>query len=275
MRLRPADEDQFAGDLGARAERADADIGARQLLGDDAHGDLAHAGAAEFFRDGQAEDAEIGEAGDDVERDILVLGVPLLREGRHIVRREFTHFRADRLERVVEPGRADGFRRLVMVDQLREAGAVGRRIAFEHEPGHGVATPRGDLFAGQAEVGKPDDLALAHRNAAEHLRQKLGEADPGQKLLGLAIGALGRQALGVMDEFAKALLIGGEPGEAMSRVLIGLDQLGRQLVVLAHPSPHGGQRLAVKRLDGFKRRMGVGEPVGGVGVRRCGHDGRS
>ena len=108
-------------------------------------------------------------------------------------------------------------------------------MPVEDQPVDGGGTPRSDLLAGQPEIAEPDDLALAHRNAAENLREKFGEADPGQKLLGLAIGALGREALGVIDEFAQALHIGREPGEAVRGVLIGLDQLAGQLAVLASP----------------------------------------
>ena len=79
---RAADQDEFGGDFRARAERADADIGARQLLGDDAHGDLAEPDAAELLGDGQAEDAELGEAVDDLERDIVVLADATHARGR-------------------------------------------------------------------------------------------------------------------------------------------------------------------------------------------------
>ena len=58
----PPHEDQFGGDFRARAERADADIAARKLLGDDAHRDLAEPQAAVFLGDRQAEDAHFGEA---------------------------------------------------------------------------------------------------------------------------------------------------------------------------------------------------------------------
>ena len=58
----PLLQDQLAGDLGARAERADADVAARQLLGDDAHGLLAEAQPAELLRQRQAEHAELGAA---------------------------------------------------------------------------------------------------------------------------------------------------------------------------------------------------------------------
>ncbi len=63
------------------------------------------------------------------------------------------------------------------------------------------------------------------------MREEFGEADLVQKLLGLAIGALGREALGVVDEFAQALHIGREPGEPVGGVLIGLEQIIGDLAV--------------------------------------------
>ena len=57
LRLRAADQDEFGGDLGPGAERADADIAARQFLRHDAHRDLAEPHAAISLGDGEAEDA--------------------------------------------------------------------------------------------------------------------------------------------------------------------------------------------------------------------------
>ena len=81
LRLGAAAEDQLGGDLGAGAERADADVAARELLGDDAHRGLGQAGAAVFLGDGQAEDAELAHLLDDLDRDQLVLQVPAVGEG--------------------------------------------------------------------------------------------------------------------------------------------------------------------------------------------------
>jgi hypothetical protein len=74
-------KDQLGRDLGPGAERADADIAARQLFRDDAHGRLGQAEAAEFLGDGQAEDAHFGQFLDDLHRDQLVLEVPFMRMG--------------------------------------------------------------------------------------------------------------------------------------------------------------------------------------------------
>ena len=86
---------EFAGDFRARAERADADIAARQLLGDDAHRFRAHLRAAEGLRRGQAENAELAELGDCVDRNQLVVVVPGRRERRDLLVGERAELAAD------------------------------------------------------------------------------------------------------------------------------------------------------------------------------------
>ena len=103
-----AAEDKLGGDLGAGAEPADADIAARQLLGDDAHRFLAQPHAAVILGDGEAEHAELGHLRDDIERDVFVAQMPFLRVRHDLAVGEFAHFLADRVERVVEPAGADG-----------------------------------------------------------------------------------------------------------------------------------------------------------------------
>ncbi len=80
LRRRSAAEDELGGDFAARAERADADIAARKLFADDAHGGLAKARAAEFFRDGEAEDAELTHLPNDFERNEFVAHMPFVRD---------------------------------------------------------------------------------------------------------------------------------------------------------------------------------------------------
>ena len=74
--LGAAARDQFGGDLGTRAQRADPDITARELLGDDAHGFLAEPQAAIFLRDGEPEHAELRHLRQHFERDVAVGAMP-------------------------------------------------------------------------------------------------------------------------------------------------------------------------------------------------------
>ena len=82
--LRAAGQDQFGRDLRARAERAHADIAARQFLGHHAHRGLGQARAAIFLRNREAEHAQRAHFRDHVERNQFVLQMPLMREGRDL-----------------------------------------------------------------------------------------------------------------------------------------------------------------------------------------------
>ena len=107
LRLGAADQDQFGGDLRAGAERADADIAARQFLRHDAHRDLAEPHAAVILGDGEAEHAHRAQTRDHLERDVGVGAVPVLGMRDDLGVGEAAHLAADRLERLVETGVAD------------------------------------------------------------------------------------------------------------------------------------------------------------------------
>src|SRR5262249_43755351 len=82
-------------------ERADAYIATRQLLGDDAHRELAHAEAAPLLRHGQSEHAELGHLLDDLDRDQFVLEVPAMGMRRHFAVDEAAELPPHFLERLV------------------------------------------------------------------------------------------------------------------------------------------------------------------------------
>ena len=109
---------------------------------------------------------------------------------------------------------------------------------------------RRDLFRAEAEVGEAHDLALVHRNPAENLREIFAEAHPGEQLLGHAEAALFAHARRIGRHFLDRLDIGRKPREPVSGVLLGFDQGGAELAVLAHPFAHRGQRAIQKPLDG-------------------------
>ena len=263
LRLRSADQDEFGCDLGACAERADPDIAARQFLGNDAHGDLAEPHAAKALGDCEAEDAEIREARDHLERDVGVGAMPVLRVGDDLRVGEATHLAADRLERLVEAGVAD---RAVggVADELGERGAVCRRIAAaDQRLDRRRLAERPHLAVRKAEVGQPDDLALIHRQAAEDLGEVLAEADAGQKLLGPAEAALLVHPPRISRELADGFDISRKPGEAVDGVLLSLDPLGAELAVGKHP-------LADRRHRAFEEAGGSGLGLPGEVVERHG-----
>ena len=164
-----AAEDQFGGDLRARAERADADIAARQFLGDHAHGLLAEPHAAEFFRDGEPEHAELGHLRDDLERDVAVGAVPGLRVADHFAVGEFAHFLADRFQRLVEAARADRGA-MAGAHQLDQAGAPFRGVAAGDQAFDHRIDARGNLRRRQA----PDRSAAPPRPGSSECRRRSG-----------------------------------------------------------------------------------------------------
>ena len=95
-------QDELARDLRARAERTDADVAARQLFRGNAHGFLAERHAAELFRQRQAENAELGELRDDLERNVFVLEMPLVGVRINFIEREAAHQILDLRVRLIE-----------------------------------------------------------------------------------------------------------------------------------------------------------------------------
>ena len=223
-----AAEDQLRGDLVAGADRADADIAARQLLGDDAHRLLAEAEPAELLGDGEAEHAELGHLADHFERDVGVGAVPCLRVRHHLGVGELAHLLAHGVEDVVEPAVADG-RAAVLGHQGDQAGAVFHRVAGGDELVGRAGKARRHRLGVEPEIGGADELALAHQDAAGHLRQELAGADADQQLLDLAEPALLAHALRVGGELADRLDIGREPGEAVGGALLALDRVRIEL----------------------------------------------
>ena len=106
---------------------------------------------------------------------------------------EFAHLLADRIECVVEAAGADG-RVRPLAHQFGEPRAARRSVAGGDQMIDGRRHARRHGRRAQSEIGKAHDLALAHRDAAEHLRQIFAGADAHQKLFGLAEGARRHQA---------------------------------------------------------------------------------
>ena len=161
LRLGAAGRISSAGDLRAGAERADADIAARQLLGDDAHRHLAQAEPALLLGHGQAEHAELGQlARPPPAGSARRAGASHGRTARPRPRRSGGTGRASspaprrpgqRAEVAeVEPSAISSARR----------SAHGRGVARDQ-----LARPRGVLERRgiEAEIGRPHDLDLADR----------------------------------------------------------------------------------------------------------------
>ena len=213
--LRATEADKLRRDLRARAEGADAEIGATQRLRDKAHGDLAEAEAAELLWHGQAEDAHLRELAHHGQGNERIFLMPFLRMGRDLGGGEAKELATGGFQQLViqrefaEPALGDrggkGEARVVEgggVGEGMQGGAKGFQPRLRH--GH---------------VGGADDFGLAHRDAAGELRAVLGEAKAEDRGFHLAEATCRLHAAGPGKGLAQRLDIGGLPGEAVGREL--------------------------------------------------------
>ena len=148
-----AAENKLGRDLGAGAETADADIAARQFLGDDAHRFLAEPHAAVILGDGEAEHAELGHLRDDIQRDVFVAQVPFLRVRHDLAVGELAHLLADRSSVSSSPV-APTVASWRSPHQFGEPGAVRRGVAVGDQMLDRGRHPRGDRGGAQPEIGR-------------------------------------------------------------------------------------------------------------------------
>ena len=163
---------------------------------------------------------------------------------------EAAHFAANRLKCLIEAGIANCA--LVRVLDLGcERRAVVRGVAGPDQCLDDRLVPeRFDVGFIEAEVGKADDLALVHGNAAEYLGEIFAKPDPREQLLGLAESALLVHPAGVGRHFFDRLHVGGEPGEAVNGMLLGLDLRGVEPACYAHSLAHCGDGAIQEPLGG-------------------------
>ena len=148
-----------------------------------------------------------------------------MRVGRDLALGELAHLVADGFQRVVEPV-IEQRARSQQLDQACSAlgGVAGGDQEFELR-----RHSRRDLRAGDAQIREPDDLALAHRDAAEDLRDVLAEADAHRDRLELAEPPLAAQPLRIGGELAHGLDVGGEPREPVRGALLAIEDAARHL----------------------------------------------
>ena len=248
LRPRAPAEDQLGRDLGPGAEAPDPDITPAKLLGNHAHCGLSHARAAELFRDGQAEHAQFRHLLDDRHRDQLVAQVPAMGVGRHPVVGKAAELLAHQAEFLVEGAVAEGGNTLALGHDrgqphprrvtITRAQTRHRRIGAEGRQ-HRLADP---------DIGGPDDLALAHRDAAGDLGEVFAAADGQDQPLDLA--QLGRrlQPCCPARHLAQACRVGGQPGQPVGGVLLGLQHPPGDPAPGADPQRQQAPRRAHQRL---------------------------
>ena len=155
-----------------------------------------------------------------------------MRVGLDFGGREFAHLVADRFERLVKARVADRCRALLCAHQFDEAGAVFACIAGCNERLDHRRAALCDLRGRKAEIGKANELALVHGNAAKDLRAIFADTNRDEQFFDLAEAAFFLEALGVAGHFPDRLDIGRKPSEAMDGMLFAVDQGSGNLAIL-------------------------------------------
>ena len=213
LRLGAAGADQLGRDLRARAERAAADIAARQFFGDDAHRELAHAQPAPFLGHRETEHAEIGHLLHHRQRDEFVAQMPAVGVRRHLGIDEAAELAAHLLQCLVaqfERTEAAGVE--TVGDQLGDAAAHRRGIGRD-QLCDGRSLERGAV---EAEVAGSHDLDLADGDAALQLREILAIGRLEDELLEFPAGP----RFGPSPHLTQGRDIGRDPGVAVRGELL-------------------------------------------------------
>ena len=246
-------DDQLGGDFGTRSERTNPDIAARELLRDHAHRLLTESKPAILLRDREPEHAQLRHLREDVERDVAVGAMPLLRLWCDFAVGELVHLVADRRQRLVQPAIAD---RAVVVGphQLDQAGAALDIAGSERL--QRARHARSDRIRCEPDIGRTHDLALAHGNAALNLGEVFADAELDQQLLDLAQCTARMHPLGIGRELPHRFDIGREPGKAVRGALLAIEQPVDHLIIHHDAPAHRRRRVSEQRLNGLRRRSG-------------------
>ena len=239
LRLGAADEDQFGGDLGARAERADADIAARQFLRHDAHRDLAEPHPAIGLGDRQAEHAHVAQGPRSPRAGYRRWRDASLARGDRPRRRRSGAFRRESPRR---SRRGRGRRsRLRAPPPIRAARAARfSRVLPVAISASTTSVRNGAISSGPRPKSarrtiSPWFIGMPPKICARYSPRPIRVSSS----FGLAEAALLAHAPRVGGHFLDRLDIGREPGEAVGGMLLGFDLGGAELAVFAHPFAHG------------------------------------
>ena len=114
----------------------------------------------------------------------------------------------------------------------------------------------------KAEIARPHQLALAHRNAADDLGEIFAERDAHEVFLDLAERAGAGHAFGIGGELAHRLDIGGEPGQPVGGALLAIEQAADRLACHHHPLAHLGHGIGQQGIEGGGRLAAEFDQVG-------------
>ena len=111
----------------------------------------------------------------------------------------------------------------------------------------------GNLRRRKAEVARPHQFALAHRNPADDLGEIFAERDAHEVFLDLAERAGADHPFGIGGELAHGLHIGGEPGQPVGGALLAIEQAGDRVAFHHHPLAHLGHGIGQQGIEGGGR----------------------
>ncbi len=148
-------------------------------------------------------------------------------------------------------------------DELGQARLA--RLILRGARGRGGDAPEsGDVGIVKAEVVGADDFDLAHGNAADDLKRVFACADLQDQSLDFAERAFGGEAVMPVMKLPQRFNIGGEPGEAMDRVLLAFHERGGDFTLV-------GQLLAQARPGAVQQRFRSADEGGKDGDGFRGH----
>ena len=177
--------------------------------------------------------------------------MPLMGIRLHLRLHEADHFATHRLQRFVEAAVAEMAGSGRMLHQLDQT-LASLRVVRPDKRDHGLGGEHLAIASFETEIVRADDLGLAHGNAAHDLRGVFANADLREKGFNLAEALGFAQASGVRRHLLDAFNVGGEPGKAVTRVLLTLHQLAAKGVARADFRSHGHDGAPDKPLRVFR-----------------------
>ena len=141
---------------------------------------------------------------------------------------------ADHFKLFVQSADAECHIGVAFLHQFNQTAARGLGVARAGQTGDRRIVERGLILGAQPQILQAQHLPLVHLDAAADLAEVFAKGDLVQQLLHLAKAPLTLQPLGPKLHLTQGLDIGGEPSKPVGSGLVGLDQLGRNPVAIAH-----------------------------------------
>lgn len=219
LRVGAGSADEFAGDLRAGTERTRGDPSAAQLLGNNAHGQLAEPQPAIAWIDADAERSHIGHLADHLVGNQRVAQVPGVGVGSDPLPAETAELLAHGIEHVI----LQAIRRTpVFADRRGKRRARSRYGPLPEQPGDGGIVGQFFRRGSRSEIGGPNELVLAHRQATEQLGEMFAEGHANQLPLTLAERAGDMRACVPFVELGQRLCDRRDPGEPVQAPLVAI-----------------------------------------------------